>query len=712
MNIIKVLLLFLTLNVFAQEQYVEMGAKTFKKESKTYLAVLYKNTKGWHTYWKNPGDAGLSMQLTISSNGKKIDLKDLPWPAPKRYIEGGDMWTYGYSGDFIHYYELDDGHKNTTLELLGEWLVCKDICIPGKRNITLSLDNELNGETNAFLKESTILEKFAKLPKINSNPNIKFYINKDLEEKKLSLHYVIENVDLDQIRAKANVITPYQQEPFDYGHEKLYFDRTNKTLYGNVKIDWDGEYSEPVYPLPENGIFKEPITASFLLQYPKNQNAQIVSNTFTSFSLSGEQAMQNQYKMFEQLSDKTLKATQDNNKKSIWSFILFAFLGGLILNLMPCVLPVISLKLFGLIVHSDEDKGKVLKHNLSYTAGVISTFLSLGVVVLLLKSSGEQIGWGFQLQSPLFVFAMTMIIFIMAMNMLGLFEFITPGGKTLGNKQLKEGFIGDFSNGILATILSTPCSAPFLGAALTFAFTTSSINIFIIFFFVGLGLAFPFIMTGIFPQTIKFLPKPGLWMDKLKKILGLTLLLTFVWLYDVLSTLINMDIGGIYINTIFIMTFFAFYFRAKVSKHIVWNVLFFILPAMIFTYTLTNNMYTTRTTQTVSSTSNLSWEKWTPEKMVSNSDGYVFANFTANWCLTCKVNKKLVLDTDAFETLTKEKNIKLLEADWTKRDEVITNYLRKYNIVGVPAYFIVKPSGEVISLGETISISKIEKNLN
>ena len=241
---------------------------------------------------------------------------------------------------------------------------------------------------------------------------------------------------------------------------------------------------------------------------------------------------------------------------------------------MPCVLPVISLKLFGLIIHSNETKKQILKHNLSYTAGVLASFLILGAAVVILKASGDQIGWGFQLQSPLFVLTMMIILLVMALNMLGLFEFVTPGGKHLGNAEIKKGMGGDFINGVLATILSTPCSAPFLGTALTFAFTTSYLNIFLIFIAVGIGLSFPFLLTGFFPALIKFLPKPGLWMENLKRLLGLSLILTAIWLYDVFFAILSHEALGLYINTLFALIIFAFYFRKHMSKNRLFNAIF------------------------------------------------------------------------------------------------------------------------------------------
>jgi len=627
------------------------------------------------------------------------------------------MWAYGYGGTYALFFDATDELKNKKLTIVGEWLVCKDICIPGTRTVELSVDQNLEGQINSLMSDTQLLESFSFLPKVKDSTNVKFFLTKGEKNNQLALQYMIENVDFEKLSKKKNIVTPYHAFPFDYKHEEVYLDRKNNIAYGRMYVDWDGIFEDPVWELPEDGIFKKPITAKFLIQYPKD-TAIIVKQTFNEFSLTGDKSISEMFKSLEELGGakkEEITNGESAHTESIYHFLLFAFLGGIILNLMPCVLPVISIKLFGLIVHSDESNKQIFRHNLFYTLGVLFSFTILATVVFFLKQSGEQIGWGFQLQSPLFVFLMLLLIFIMALNMLGLFEFYTPGGKRLGNAQIKTGVYGDFVNGILATILSTPCSAPFLGSALPFAFTSTTANIYLIFLSVGVGLSFPFIITGFFPNLVKLLPRPGAWMEKLKNFLGLTMLLTTVWLYDILGSLINFSESGIYINTFLALLFFAFYFRKNISKHMGFSFVFFLLPTLVFGYLYKSNSFEVSKQIKISNESvgDVKWQAWSPESMekAKESQGYTFINFTAAWCLTCKVSKKLVLNSNSFKKLVEEKKISLLEGDWTKRDDHITKFLRSYNIVGVPAYFIVKPDGEVIPLGETISIAKIKENL-
>ena len=495
-----------------------------------------------------------------------------------------------------------------------------------------------------------------------------------------------------------------------------------------MDIDWEGEFEDPPIELPKSGVCKKPWVFKFLIQNPLTGEVNYITKKIHSFSTTGIETKRAYYNT--RMPFKTKKMSEitqaDKNKgeeiaymvptsRNFIFYLLFAFIGGFILNFMPCVLPVISIKLFGIIAHSKVDRKKLLKHNLLYSLGVISTFLALALSIVLLKMSGTTVGWGFQLQSPIFVSIMIGALFIFALNLFGLFEFGTPGGRKLGGMELKDNYMGDFLSGVLATILSTPCSAPFLGTALTFAFTSATINIFLIFTMIGLGLSFPFILTAIFPKTISFLPKPGEWMNTFKKFLGLSLLLTAIWLYDVFIHLINDHSLLIYFNLLLATIFFAIYFKEKITKKKIPNLFMWItLVAMtaLFTVEFKRDFQTPITVQAdgVTKIGELSWEKWTPQKM-KQKGRLVFVDFTAKWCFTCKMNEKIVLQTKDFKKLIKEYDLSLIMADWTKHDPIIGNWLKEHGYAGVPAYFVLSPQGKLYPLGEVISISKIRKTL-
>lgn len=715
------------------EKPVETSLQLLKHQGKDYFALSYRNSPHWHTYWKNPGDAGLPTEI----KPKGFEIKELAWPVPTRYVEKGDILAYGYSGDYTRFFEIV-GDVPETIELSSNWLVCRHICIPGKVDIKAAFQGGLLTNSTAkdfIINDDELRLRFASLPEKAPWPEtLDIVLKKGEEDNTLVAFYNQTNPAKKDLFHNLGLLTPYRQEIIDIQRETLH--KNNKgVLFGKMNIAWDGEYVTPVVPFPADGTFKTPLTISFLYQNLLEGKVQIIEKTFSNFDLTGresiESLMQNMPLVptnHDSGSDSEVTPTEVGQEdistpveqSSFLSILLFAFLGGLILNIMPCVLPVISLKLFGLVSHSNESNSAIFKHNLFYTLGVLFTFLSLSLVVVALKATGENVGWGFQLQSPIFIAAMVIVLFVFALNLFGLFEFKTPGGKVLGNVKIQEGFIGDFFGGILATVLSTPCSAPFLGTALTFAFTTTTPNIILTFQAIGVGLAFPFLLTGIFPSTVKFLPRPGMWMEHVKKFLGLTLILTSIWLFDVFISLTSGNVPFLKLITALTLIFFAFYYQKNISKKTSWRAVFFALAlaplVSLFINPMTYGGSVSGTSDLIkekNATGKLAWETWSEDRMqeLANQNELVFIDFTAKWCFTCKVNEKVVLETSAFQELVKENNIKLLLGDWTKKDPVIGAYLKKHGYVGVPAYFIQKPDGTLIKLGETISIDKIKKGL-
>lgn len=694
-----ILLLLLSLSAFAnRDEHATFSLQRFDNK----LVATINHDEGWHTYWKNPGDAGIASDFKFSKETKAYE-----WPVPKKYLEAGDILTIGYSG--VTHFFFDDIKGDVNLKI--GVLICKDICIPGEANLHLKASENFTSSRPAkSFPDSELKAAFDNLPELSTTPeNLEYYLTREKDEPKLTLHYTYKNFSKPRLPYEVNLLTPMPHIPWGFKRESLYL--KDGVIYGKMDIEWDGEYQDPPVELPSNGEFKTPYELEFLLNAPESTKVKVIKLKMANFSQGGA-ALTSFYKdlpPFDGTSSAKIVAQENGN--TLIQYLLFAFLGGLILNLMPCVLPVISLKLFGLIKHQNLSQRKILAHNLSYTAGVLSTFMAFGVVIAAIKATGEEIGWGFQLQSPAFILIMMLILFILSLNLFGLFEFITPGGSKLGSQGTKDGLAGDFFSGILTTILSTPCSAPFLGTALTFAFTTSTFNIFLMFFFIGLGLAFPFLMTAVFPKSLKVFPRPGAWMEKLKYFLGLSLLLTVIWLYDVFVSLVNFELVSWRFNLLFAMWFFAFFFAQKISKSRPKQFLVFALPLVMTVLAIQNLEIRPSDSASVVHTET-EWKKWSEEALNDQKGKLIFMDFTAQWCLTCKVNKKLVLETEAFKKLAEKNNMLLLRADWTKRDDNITQFLKRYDVVGVPAYFIQKPDGSIIHLGETLSINKIEENLN
>lgn len=732
------LVLFLCLTSFnahseepVPEKPVQVALQSFSFENHSYIAISFENFPGWHTYWKNPGDAGLAVKNQFMVNGKEVKFSEEEWPAPKRFIENGTQWAYGYIGSYTLFYRLEKSDLNKLagkkIDLNSTWLVCKHICIPGQKLSSFKISgSKIVSDTADLMKslpESELSSRFVNLPKIASIPDyLDIKLMKGSKDKSLIISYEVKKTTDVTFLKDANLMYAFPTPPFDFQHENLVVKETSLT--GIVEINWDGEYSTPPEALPANGQFLKPHTLKFLFNDPVQRKVVVLEKKFLGFDLSATGAAVNTKPTATTLTSQAAPisgvATTESivataSMSSLIYYLVLAFIGGLILNIMPCVLPVISFKLFSLVKYKNESRKKILRHNFFYTLGILFTFMILGFIVLGLKSIGTQVGWGFQLQSPTFIAIMIIILFVFSLNMFGFFEFATPGGKSLGNIQTDEGFVGDFLSGILATILSTPCSAPFLGTALTFAFTSSSSAIFLIFFMIGLGLAFPFIITGFFPGLVSFLPKPGNWMNTVKKFLGLTLILTIIWLLDVYNALVDGSSHLIKLATALVFIFAGIFILKKKEK--LMSAIAFLISLGLFVNLATTTLISSTDDQTAlirdKKARGLNWEAWSFEKMNEHKENHqvVFIDFTAKWCFTCKINERLVLDTDEFKKFVGDNNIKLLIGDWTKRDEVIGSFLRQNKLVGVPAYFIQQKDGTLINLGETVSIDRIKENL-
>ena len=728
----KKILIFLLLSLFSINSHaeepvpaktVQIGLQILTVNNQLFLSLNLENFKEWHTYWKNPGDAGLAVKPQIFLGKKEIVLKAEEWPVPTRFVENGTQWAYGYQNAYSLFWKLSKNDLNTLtgkeLLLKTSWLACKNICVPGQQELSFKIVSNsiqiLSGDSLNPVDPTLLSGRFNALPK-NAPPldYLEFKLSKGAEEKSLVLSYEVKNTTDTTYLYKTNLMFSFPQAPFDFQHEIITVNASSIT--GTIPIAWDGEFSTPPEALSVNGKFKKPYTLKFLFNDPIKRITFIVEKKFDRFDLTPITIPTANAGHVDDVEKKSpIAITASTSTSSLFYYLVLAFVGGLILNIMPCVLPVISIKLFSLVKYKNESRKRILRHNFFYTLGILFTFILMASTVLIFKSLGSQVGWGFQLQSPHFIAAMIIILFFFALNLFGLFEFHTPGGAHLGNIQTKENFLGDFLGGILATILSTPCSAPFLGTALTFAFTSDNLTIFSIFSMIGLGLAFPFILTGVFPELISFLPKPGHWMNTVKKILGFTLILTILWLFDVYNALVDGSSQLIKLNVVLCFIFIGFFFKKREKW---FRRISFLVAAMIFVNLSTATMITSKEDQTAlirdKKAHGLNWEAWSYEKMDEYKQGQqvVFIDFTAKWCFTCKVNEKLVLDTDSFKEFVQNNNIKLLIGDWTKRDEVIGNFLLKQGLVGVPAYFIQKKDGTLISLGETITLQKIKENIN
>ena len=475
-----------------------------------------------------------------------------------------------------------------------------------------------------------------------------------------------------------------------------YYNKNLEVYYGHTS------FSIPLRELNQNIIIESQGCADAGLCYPiRRQVISIDSNKSIAYLKETPVEV-----FFSNPTDKNSRTlpTEEMEIIPILLMLMFAFLGGLALNLMPCVFPILSLKILNLANVNSSSNNKYL-HGLAYAAGILICFSVIGSLLMILRNSGEAIGWGFQLQSPVFIGALVYLFIVMGLSFSGWLQI----GNSVMNwgQHSTEGnnLSSSFMTGLLATIVASPCTAPFMGTALGLALTQPTFIALSAFVFLGLGMAFPILLITCLPSLSKWLPKPGAWMDNFKQFLAFPLYLTAVWLLWVLGRQTNSDVVSATLCGIIFILFTIWLhkkYKGGITKVIGLTMLFL---AMLLPLWSEHNI----------GVKSGSWETYSKDKLntlLRNEDS-VFVNLTADWCITCLVNEKMVLNTENFSTLLKKNQITYLKADWTSYNPEITELLDTYNRSGVPLYLFY-PSGKInpVILPQILTINKMIDELS
>ncbi|MDC7219680.1 MAG: cytochrome c biogenesis protein CcdA [Spirochaetales bacterium] len=397
-----------------------------------------------------------------------------------------------------------------------------------------------------------------------------------------------------------------------------------------------------------------------------------------------------------------------SSQNPLWLFLLFAFLGGVILNIMPCVLPVLSLKALHLVGQSGDSRQKILINSLLYTAGIIFSMVVLGLIVVGIKASGTALGWGFQFQNPLFVLILTSLVFLFSLSLFEVF-FINPPRKAgQAAAAQKGGYGGSFFTGIMAVLLATPCTAPLLGSALGFAFVQTGPVIILFFILIGLGLSLPFILLGFFPTVVNRLPKPGEWMNRFREFMGFLLAGTAIYLLTVLQGQLGSNFGGV-LWFLLSLAMGAWLFGLGQRKGRKGRYTFFLVAFL--TVTLAYTLFVDLSRQEAVTSESEDFLVFSPEKVdeIRLSGQPLFLEFSADWCATCRSNHLTVLDRDFRRDLFEEYRVVYMKGDYTLNDPVISEWLKKFERAGVPLYVYYEPGKEPQVLPEILNRSIVEK---
>lgn len=508
---------------------------------------------------------------------------------------------------------------------------------------------------------------------------------------------------------------------------KTYF-KNEENIDNALNLSWDNSKNvkdiKITWSKPEK--FIEQVTDEFTLEIlgykdevifpiaiiPANPNQKGILNLKAKYTVCNKICIPQEAE-FNLTLPKVADSASSVSPASWVCFILpigFAFVGGLILNIMPCVLPVLSIKILGIAEHSGKEITLIRKNFLALSLGIITSFAGLALITALLKNAGTAVGWGVHFQQPVFIIILILMIGLFAANLWGLFEIRLPHWlSSLTAKETSNGIAGNFITGIFTTIIATPCSAPFLGTAIGFALAHGTFEIFLIFITMGIGLAFPFITVALFPEFASKLPKPGAWMIKVKYFLGFLLALTALWLMWVLSSQagnsVSFIIAGIFLAVITVLHFV----KTPSLKAFIIICLFgagIALPSIIdFDITAEQNIKKQGL-----------WKEFDRQKIpfFINQGKVVVVNVTADWCLTCKTNKVLVLNSDRIKELLKSEEVVAMQANWTNPNEEIRQFLEDNNRYGIPFNIVYgknHPEGVVLSelLTEEELIKAVER---
>lgn len=608
----------------------------------------------WHTYWKNPGDSGLAteMEWTLPEGARASGIH---WPYPER-VPLGHLVNYGYSGEHLLPVTITpppslEAGGEFPVSVVAEWLVCEEICIPGEAELSMALP--VRAETP------------------NSNDS------------------VAELFDWADQRRPEVVDWPAR---FDTRGGQFAIQVESGALPASA--DWTVfvgaenivDHAQPAETAQGEGVLQagQPLSP-YLGKVPDSMPVVFVDQASgRAFEVSA----------YADSLQSTGAAVSTGTEPPIgWSLaLLLALVGGVLLNLMPCVFPVLSIKAMSFVAGAGHDQRA---HGLAYTAGVVLSFAVLAGVLLALRAGGEAIGWGFQLQSPWVVGVLVYVLFALGLSLSGVFSF---GNRLMGaGQELTErsGVSGSFFTGVLACIVASPCTAPFMGAALGAAVLMPWPMAMSIFLALGFGLALPMLMLSFSPALARRLPKPGPWMDTFKQLMAFPLYLAVVWLLWVLGRQVGAN-GLAAVLTGLVVLAFVLWLGSKRGGSTTMASARHTAVALGLLAAVAALGAGVRLQQSPETAENAWWEDYSPERLTelrNDPERAVLVNMTADWCVTCLVNERVALSTDAVRETLESNDVVYMKGDWTRRNETITHYLSEFDRNGVPLYVLYPHDG-------------------
>lgn len=650
-----------------------------------WLGLAIEHAPHWHTYWKNPGDSGLptTLQWDLPAG---VTAGEIEWPTPQR-LPIGPLVNYGYEGQLLLPVRLDvpAGFKGDSLpvSLRAEWLVCKEVCIPESGEFALTLTSGATWATHTAQFEAAAARRPAVVASVKASAEI----------------------------APDALVVRVDGLPADWqGQPIAFFPETAGVIENAVAptVQWQGGQWTARVPLSSQRS-ESPKEMAAVLTTPNApvgvQLAFAIAGTWPALDANAAP-----------LEAPAAAPVAPANELGLVAALLLALVGGALLNLMPCVFPVLSLKVLGFASHAD-DRRALAAGGLAYTAGVVVSFVALAGLLLALRAGGEQLGWGFQLQSPAVIATLAALFTLIGLNLAGLFEFGSVLPSSLASLRARHPLVDSALTGVLAVAVASPCTAPFMGASLGLAVTLPAAEALAIFAALGLGMALPYLAISLWPALARALPRPGAWMAHFRTVMAFPMFATVVWLVWVFGQQTGIDAVAALLSTLVAIAFVAWALAAPgvapraravlgtLAVATLAAALSWMVPALA-----TPALAGARSGSAAGSL----WQPWSTEKVAElrAAGKPVFVDFTAAWCVTCQFNKRTTLAHEAVLADFEARGVTLLRADWTRRDPAITAELARLGRNGVPVYVLYAPgTGAPQVLGEILSVGEVQTAL-
>jgi thiol:disulfide interchange protein DsbD len=679
-----------------------------------WLGLKLAHEPDWHTYWKNAGDSGLPTDLQWKLPAG-LSAGSINWPTPHA-LRVGPLLNYGYEQTVLLPVPVkvaDDFKAPASgmvdVSLSANWLICRVECIPESGEFTLQIP--VQGTTAA--NSADFLTAQAQQPAaLNGNGQASVKPGESGGDSKIKDDRLNLRVTGLPASAKGKTLEFYPENSDTFKHAA--------ELGKDWQQRWDGD-AWVAENLPLSDMRGDtPKQIAVVVALPASERAAALDKG-EPIAWHSELDVQGQWTPVALASvSPALAAALEANKAaaatpppapaasstSLWAALLGGLIGGLILNLMPCVFPVLAIKVLGFAAHGQNQRAQRLG-GLAYAVGVIASFMALGALLLGLRAAGQQLGWGFQLQSPVVVALLAALFTALGLNLAGLFEFGNMLPSRIASAQARNPVLDSFLSGVLAVAIASPCTAPFMGASLGFAIDMPVVQALTVFAALGVGMALPYLLACYVPAVVRWLPRPGAWMQTFRHAMAFPMFATVVWLVWVLGQQSGVDAAAALLALLLVLTALIWALGLAGKSRVILTLIALLMTAGIAYYAVP--LITTQAAASTQAETGELWQPWSADKVQSlqAANQPVFVDFTAAWCVTCQVNKRTTLSNPQVLDTFAQRKVQLLRADWTRQDPAITQALHALGRSGVPVYVLYAPGKAPVVMTELLSKSEV-----